>query len=142
VDLYVAAGVPVGKLGLGIGFYGLCYSAPVTGPGQPLDGSTIVAADGTMSYARIIGSYFDPGARRWDELARVPYLSFDSPHAPEGCTYISYDDEESIAEKGAYLRSKGLGGVIQWELNEGYLADAPAGERNPLLIAIRDHVLQ
>jgi chitinase len=141
VDLYVAAGVPVGKLGLGIGFYGLCYSEPVTEPDQELGGATILAADSTMSYANIMSSYYDPAARRWDALARVPYLSFDAPQDPDGCTYISYDDEESIAEKGAYVKSKGLGGVIQWELNEGYLGSAPEGERNPLLIAIRDHVL-
>jgi chitinase len=141
VDLYVAAGVPVEQLGLGIGFYGLCYSEPVTAPDQPLEGAAILASDSVMSYANIMGSYYDPAARHWDALARVPYLSFTAPHAPDGCTYISYDDEESIAEKGAYVKSKGLGGVIQWELNEGYLGSAPAGQRNPLLVAIRDHVL-
>jgi chitinase len=56
-------------------------------------------------------------------------------------TYISNDDDESVAEKGAYLKSKGLGGVIHWEINEGYLASAPAGQRSPLLGATRDKVL-
>jgi GH18 family chitinase len=41
----------------------------------------------------------------------------------------------------AYVKAKGLGGVIQWELNEGYLSSAATGQRNPLLIAIRDRVL-
>lgn len=141
VDLYIAAGVPVGKLGLGIGFYGLCYSEPVTGPAQPLNGATVLAGDTTMSYANIMTHYYAESARQWDDLAKVPYLSFGSPQAPDGCTYITYDDEESIAEKGAYLRTKGLGGVIQWELNEAYLADAPDGQRNPLLTAIHDHIL-
>jgi len=142
VGLYLDAGVPVAKLGIGIGFYGLCYSEPVTGPDQPLDGSTILASDGTMSYANIMGSYFDAGVRQWDTTARVPYLSFSSPQAPDGCTYVSYDDEQSIQEKGDYLRSQGLGGVIQWEINEGYLASAPAGQRSPLLLAVSDHVLE
>jgi chitinase len=142
VTAYVEAGVPVGQLGLGIGFYGLCYSPPVTGPDQPLDGAAILASDGVMSYANIMAFYYDETARLWDDLARVPYLSFDSAHAPDGCTYISYDDEQSIEEKGAYVRSRGLGGVIQWEINEGYIASAPAGERSPLLLAVRDHVLQ
>ena len=141
VNLYVQAGVPVSKLGLGIGFYGLCYSAPVTGPDQALGASTILAGDSVMSYANIMDLYYDPSVRYWDPVARVPYLSFAEPHDPDGCTYISYDDEESIAEKGAYLRSKGLGGVIQWELNEGYLPSAEPAERNPLLVAIREHVL-
>jgi chitinase len=141
VKLYLAAGVPAAKLGIGIGFYGLCYSSPVTGPDQALNGSTLVAGDGTISYANIMTEYYSASARQWDNLARVPYLSFSSPHAPDGCTYISYDDEQSIAEKGAYVKAKGLGGVIQWELNEGYLSSAAAGQRNPLLKAIHDNVL-
>jgi chitinase len=143
VALYDTAGVPLAKLGIGIGFYGLCYSPPVTGPDQPLNGATLIASDGTISFTHIMGSYYDPdpSARQWDSFARVPYLSFASAHAPDGCGYISYDDEQSIEEKGAYLKSKGLGGVIQWEINEGYLASAPAGQRSPLLTAIHDHVL-
>ena len=141
VKLYLAAGVPAAKLGIGIGFYGLCYSSPVTGPDQALNGSTVVASDGTISYANIMAKYYSASARQWDSLARVPYLSFSSPHVPDGCTYISYDDEQSIEEKGAYLKTKGLGGVIQWELNEGYLSSAAAGQRNPLLKAIHDSVL-
>jgi chitinase len=141
VKLYLAAGVPAAKLGIGIGFYGLCYSSPVTGPDQALNGSTLVTSDGTISYANIMTKYYSASARQWDSLARVPYLSFSAPHAPDGCTYISYDDEQSIAEKGTYVKAKGLGGVIQWELNEGYLSSAAAGQRNPLLKAIHDNVL-
>ena len=141
VKLYLAASVPAAKLGIGIGFYGLCYSSPVTAPDQALNGATLVAGDDAISYAKIMTSYYSASARQWDALARVPYLSFASPHAPDGCTYISYDDEQSIAEKGAYVKAKGLGGVIQWELNEGYLSSAAAGQRNPLLSAIHDSVL-
>jgi chitinase len=142
VNLYVAGGVPKAKLGVGIGFFGLCYSPPVTGPDQPLGGSTILASDGTMAFANIMSSYYSAGARTWDALARVPYLSFTSAHAPDGCSYISYDDAQSIAEKGAYVKSKGLGGVMAWELNEAYIASAPAGQRSPLLDAVRDNVLR
>jgi chitinase len=141
VKLYLAANVPAAKLGIGIGFYGLCYTSPVTGPDQALNGSTIPASDGTMSYANIMTKYYSAAARKWDDLAKVPYLSFASPHAPDNCTYISYDDEQSIAEKGAYVKAKGLGGVIQWELNEGYLPLAATGQRNPLLKAIAAAVL-
>jgi chitinase len=141
VKLYLAANVPAAKLGIGIGFYGLCYSPPVTGPDQALNGSTLVASDGAISYASIVKNYYSADARKWDDLARVPYLSFTSAHAPDGCGYVSYDDEQSIAEKGAYVKAQGLGGVIQWELNEGYLSTAPAGQRNPLLMAIRNSVL-
>jgi chitinase len=137
VKLYLDAKVPAAKLGIGIGFYGLCYSPPVTGPGQDLGGATLIASDGAISYASIMANYYSASARKWDDAAKVPYLSFATAHAPDGCGYISYDDEQSITEKGNYVRSKGLGGVIQWELNEGYLKSAPVGSRNPLLLAIQ-----
>jgi chitinase len=142
VKRYLAANVPAAKLGIGIGFYGLCYSPPVTAPDQALGGATLLASDGAISYAAIMTNYFSASARKWDDLARVPYLSFATAHAPDGCGYISYDDEQSIAEKGAYAKAKGLGGVIEWELNEAYLSAAPAGQRNPLLKAIAGTVLQ
>ncbi len=72
----------------------------------------------------------------------MPYLSFTAAHAPDGCSFIWHDDVPSIAEQGAYVKAQGPGGVIQWELNEGYLASAPAGQRNPLLRAIHDSILQ
>ena len=142
VKLYLAAKVPAAKLGIGIGFYGLCYTSPVTGPDQALNGSKLAASDGAISYAAIMSQYWSADARQWDDLAKVPYLSFAAPHGPSNCTYISYDDEQSIAEKGAYVKAKGLGGVIQWELNEGYLGTAAAGQRNPLLLAIQNAFLR
>ncbi len=142
VQLYIAAGVPKNKLGIGIGFYGLCYSPPVTAPDQALNGSTVVARDGTMSYANIMANYYSASARTWDSFARVPYLSFTTAHAPDGCGYISYDDEQSIAEKGSYIKSTGLGGVIEWEINEGYLSSAATGQQSPLLTAVANDVLK
>ena len=54
VTHYLAAGVPAAKLGVGSGFYGECYTSPVTAPAQALGGSTLVASDGTMSYTNIM----------------------------------------------------------------------------------------
>ena len=142
VKAYLGAGVPKAKLGIGIGFYGLCYTPPVTGPEQALNGSTVAASDGDISYAKIMTSYYSASAVQWDAFARVPYLSFAKATGPMGCGYISYDDDRSIGEKGAYLKAQGLGGVIMWEINEGYIATAPAGQRNPLLTSIQQQVLQ
>jgi chitinase len=141
VKLYADAGVPRNKLGIGIGFYGLCYSPPVTGPDQALNGATLVAGDGAISYSSILQNYYSASARKWDPLARSPYLSFSSAQSPDGCGYISYDDEQSIGEKANFVKANGLGGVIQWELNEGYIVGATPGNQNPLLIAIASQVL-
>jgi len=141
VKLYLDAKVPAAKLGIGIGFYGLCYSPPISGPEQMLGSATLIASDGDISYANIMANYWSESARKWDDLAKVPYLSFASAQPPDGCSYISYDDEQSIGEKAAYAKAKGLGGVIMWELNEAYLKTEPAGQRNPLLKAIASSVL-
>lgn len=136
VRAYVAAGVPAARLGVGAGFYGLCYSPPVSGPGQALRGATIVADDGVMSYAHIVRSYANGATSRWDDAASVPYLSFADATGPEGCGYISYENERSVLAKTAYLASEGFGGVIIWTINQGYIADAAPARRNPLLAAL------
>ena len=140
VKLYLNAGVPKQKLGIGIGFYGLCYAPPVTGPDQALNGATLLASDGTISYANIMTSYYSASAYHWDSVASASYLAFSSAHAPDGCGFISYDDEQSIAAKASYVKSNGLGGIIEWEINEGYLASA-ATAKNPLLTAIASAIL-
>ncbi|AWN22515.1 hypothetical protein DKM44_04080 [Deinococcus irradiatisoli] len=136
VRAYLAAGVPASKLGLGVGFYGLCYQG-VTGPGQSAPGMKIVADDGEMSYAKLTSRYLTSTVRQWDAAARAPYLSSAAPLGPHACTYVSYEDEQSVAEKGRYAREHGLGGVIIWTLGQGHLAGKPAGQRDPLLDAVK-----
>jgi chitinase len=142
VDDYLKAGVAAGKLGIGSGFFGECYTAPVLGPDQALGGAMVAASDGVMSYANILSGYYSLAARKWDPGAMVPYLSFAAPHGAQRCTYVTYEDEQAIAAKGAYAKSKGLGGIIIWTINEGYISSAPAGQRSPLLEAMKTAFLQ
>ncbi|CAN5619406.1 hypothetical protein BH09MYX1_BH09MYX1_14060 [soil metagenome] len=142
VDAFLAAGVPAAKLGVGAGFYGLCYTMPVTAPGQALGGSTIKASDGAMSYVAIMTQYHSPAAAKWDANAKVPYLSFTQATGPEGCSYVSYEDAQSLGEKGAYAKSQKLGGIIVWTINQGYLPAAPVGQKSPLLLALKTAFVQ
>ncbi|GGR33645.1 glycoside hydrolase family 18 protein [Deinococcus ruber] len=134
VKAYLAAGLPAAKLGLGIGFYGLCYQG-VTAPGQNKPAMKIVADDGDMSYVNIVNSYATPAAKKWDAAAQVPYLSSATPLGSKGCNYVSYEDAASIAQKGSYARAQGLGGVIIWTLAQGHFKGNPAGGSDPLLDA-------
>jgi len=134
VNAYLAAGVPAGRLGVGTGFYGLCYRG-VTAPGQRAPGMSVVAGDGDMSYVHILGREFTPAVRRWDAVARVPYLSSVKPLGGKGCTFVSYEDVRSITEKGRYARRLGLGGTIIWTLGQGHFSGKPAGTADPLLTA-------
>lgn len=137
VAAYLDAGVPAAKLGVGIGFYGSCWAGGVTGPRQAVGGSALVADDNVMSITNIRSSYADPSASRYDSAAQAPYLSFATPHGPQRCTFVSYEDETSIQAKGAWARSQGLGGAIVWSIPQAHDRAAPAGERDHLLAVAR-----
>jgi chitinase len=138
---YLAASVPAGKLGVGSGFYGECYTSPVTAPSQVLGASTVAADDNTMSYRNIMGSYFAGTAYSYDPAAQVPYLTLSGNNA-EKCTYVSYEDVASITAKGAWLEAQGLGSIIIWTISEGYLSSGTTvAEQNPLLEAMRTTLL-
>ncbi|MTL35325.1 chitinase, partial [Turicibacter sanguinis] len=44
----------------------------------------------------------------WDDLAKAPW-------AYNGDTFITYENEKSVAEKMKYVKEKGLLGVMFWE---------------------------
>lgn len=136
---FLPTGVPAAKLGIGLAFYGYCWQG-VTAPHQ--DGGSISASDGTMSYATIATQYPVATSRQWDATARVPYLSSVAGIGAQGCNFVSYDDAQSVAEKGAYAKTHGIGGVIVWTIGQGHVASNPAGERDPLLDALRAGYLE
>jgi chitinase len=139
---YLAAQVPPAKLGIGIGLYGMCYTAPVTAPLQALGSSQVSASDGTMSYPNIMSSYYSAGAYHYDSAADAPYLTLAGTNAQK-CTYVTYEDPTSIAAKGAWVKAQGLGAVILWEIGEGYVpSGASVAAQNPLLEATRTAFLQ
>ncbi|MEO8076408.1 MAG: glycoside hydrolase family 18 protein [Acidobacteriota bacterium] len=121
---YLAAGVPAAKLGMGIGFYGSCWSAPATAPPPKPLGAHVTASDNDISIAAIKNVY-RADRYHYDASAQAPYLSFTVPTGSHKCTFISYEDETSVAEKGRYAVKAGLGGTIIWQLNEGYVIGEP-----------------
>jgi spore germination protein YaaH len=135
VQRYLGVGVPAAKLGIGMGFYGACWKNNYGPREQQNAGTALVAEDNVMSYANIMSLYHDAAAYRWDAAASAPYLTFSTPKGPQGCNYISYENEQSIAAKGSYARGQGLGGTIIWTIGQGHLPTAPLGSRDPLLAA-------
>lgn len=117
---YVSAGVPAWKVGIGIGAYGSCWNGPTTGPMQALNTSRVVADDNAMSFANIKNLYYKSSAYLYDTTAQAPYLSFGAATGPNGCTFVSYEDETSVAAKGTFAQQSGIGGAIVWQLNEAY----------------------
>jgi|CXWL01.1.fsa_nt_gi chitinase len=135
LNAFLSVGVPSKKMGVGIGFYGSCWASPVTGPRQPTNGAAIKAGDNVMTYAAIMDSYYEPAASHYDTDAEASYLSFSAPKGPQGCTFISYEDERSVVAKGQMVIDRELGGEIIWTINEGYWPNAPNGDKHRLLRA-------
>jgi len=89
-----------------------------------------------------MAGYYSAAARQWDATAHVPYLSSQAGLGAQHCNFLSYEDPQSLADKGAYAKANGLGGIIIWTISQGYLASQPLGQRDPLLEALRASYLQ
>ena len=122
IQTFLAAGLPASKLMIGLGFYGACWN-PETGPDQALkgDGTDIVASDNDMSYANIENDYRSLMTYSYDSTFKEAQLSNATAVGPKGCTWISFEDPASIADKGSYARTKGLGGAMIWTIPQGHL---------------------
>ncbi|NTW72796.1 MAG: glycoside hydrolase family 18 protein, partial [Eubacteriaceae bacterium] len=110
VQSWLDAGFPANKIVLGIPFYGHKYENVQNennGLYQTYQGSS------SLSYRAIAENYLNaPGyVRYFHKDSKVPWLF-------NGSIFISYDDEESIGLKAVYIKSKGIGGAMVWELSQ------------------------
>ena len=78
--------------------------------------------------------HFSQEAYRWDDKAKVPYLSITSPEP----LFITYENAQSIQEKINYVRTGSYGGMIIWDPSAQYFPSGDAeGKKNPQLEAVR-----
>jgi chitinase len=135
---YAKAGVPKGKLTMGVAFYAMCYTGGVTAPDQDTaNGVSILGGDNDFPLQVLFASNgsFSAANRKWDATAQVPYLTLPSPES-HGCRYVSFDDEESLEAKGAFARANAYGGIIVWTLNQGWLTGSTK-PKNALMQALK-----
>jgi len=115
VEGHIKAGVPASKIVLGIPFYGRGWTDVVNteaatqakGLYQPSTGKHLF-----IGYDELAEKYINKNGftRYWDADAKAPYL-----WNPTTRTFISYADEASFEPKVAYVKEKGLAGVMFWE---------------------------
>ncbi|SHK46601.1 glycoside hydrolase family 18 protein [Rhodothermus profundi] len=131
VRRYLAAGVPGAKLVIGVPFYGRGWQEvrpEHQGRYQPYG----MPVEKELSFA-VLQRYYvgrEGVTRYWDAEAQAPYLWH-----PEQRIFISYEDEQSLEAKIAYVRMQQLGGIMFWEYSgdwEGRLRCVVASI-NPLL---------
>jgi len=107
---WLNASFPAGKLVLGIPFYGYIYSS-VNNSNNGLY-QTFAGAN-SISFQSIATNYLNkPGFTRYfHSQSKAPWLF-------NGSVFISYEDEQSIPYKTDYIKLKGLGGAMIWELSQ------------------------
>jgi chitinase len=124
------AGVPPGKVALGVPFYGRAVAdVPQEKAGLFQRGARASeewgGSDG-IDYRDLVARRPEQhGFRRyWSDEAQVPWL-----YDPERRIWISYDDPLSIARKAMYARAHGLAGMMIWDLlaDDGSLLAALRG---------------
>lgn len=107
---YTRAGVPSEKLVLGIPFYGRSWymkSLDNRGINRGVDS---VARGGGYTFVKDSIATRPGFVRYWDEKAKAPYL-FNA----ETRQLVSYDDEESVQLKCAYVKDHNMAGVMFWQ---------------------------
>ncbi|CAG5077339.1 glycosyl hydrolase family 18 protein [Parvicella tangerina] len=113
------------KLNAGIAFYGRSQTT-VSSPGLHVQGTgqadlnTFGTDQGTPLYYNVMSSLsqFD---YHWDSLAKTPYLT-----GKNGLnTFVSFDDERSVALKAEYIVEQDLAGAIIWEITGDYMETTP-----------------
>ena len=101
IALHVKAGVPKSRMNMGVPFYGHGIS--------PYDSDVkYVSMDGILKATT--GSFAGKNIRKWDSTAKVPYLVDGNDNI-----LLSYDDEESVTEKGKFVKDNNIGGAMFWE---------------------------
>jgi chitinase len=137
VPFYLASGVPSNRLGIGIGFYGMCWTG-ITAVHQT--GGSEIADDNVMSYAAIMSGYYSAGRYQYDSAAQAPWLAAATAFGPAGgtkCNFVSYEDPTSVTAKGNYVLANKLGGTIIWTIAEGHRTDVSGAQQDALLEAVR-----
>lgn len=106
--LFESAGFPKEKLLMGAAFYSRKWEDV---PDRYHGFLQLTKAGGGYgpNYDKLADEYINKNGyvRYWDDEAKAPFLF-------NGSTFISYDDEESLAHKCAYVKREDIGGIFYW----------------------------
>jgi chitinase len=112
VQAFIAAGVPVSKIVIGIAFYGKGWEMESTDNNGLYRKALKAARGGGFTYLKDSLVNKNGYKEYWDAAAKAPYL-FNA----EKKIFISYDNERSVKEKCKYVKRHDLAGAMFWEYN-------------------------
>lgn len=110
IKAWLNSGVPANQIVMGVPFYGYIYKA-VTNSNNGL--YQTYSGGNSISYANVVANYLNASGyvRYFHSQSLVPWLF-------NGSTFITYEDEQSMGYKAQYIKTKGLGGAMIWELSQ------------------------
>lgn len=115
---YLAAGVDPSKLLLGMPTFG--HSWLLADPNQhgigapgagPAPGGNCTGSPGYLAYWEVETFISNGATVVWDDLSQTPYCY-------NGDIWVSYDNPQSFAVKGAFATQWGLRGIFVWDIDE------------------------
>ncbi len=111
ITAFLAAGIPAGKLNLGIPFYAHGWTGVPKARSGLFQSASTTAPDDQANY-NVVQTL--PGfAHHYDPLSGMAHWTYN----PATNTFYSYDDGISALAKALYVRDRGLGGAMLWELS-------------------------
>lgn len=110
VKTLVNGGLPAEKILLGIPAYGRVWRQ-VSGGGDGLGQRANTSGNKSISFDELLKLEKQGYTRYFDEKAKVPWW-FD------GSTFVSGDDDRSIAYKGKWVVENGLQGIAVWQYTQ------------------------
>jgi GH18 family chitinase len=141
---YFSAGMPTQKLGVGVDFNGYIWKGGmlsdgngVTAPRQRWS-SAPTQQGGEIAGWQIVRDWAEkyPSSVHFDNTSKVPYVGVDNAGNANDY-YVTYQDATTAKEIVKLAKSKGMGGVILWEIGGGYFGPSQFPTR-----AVRDPLLQ
>ena len=139
VSYWISQGATPSKLNMGIPLYGNSWTltsstvappAPANGPGTagPYSGQP-----GFLAYFEICNNIKSNG---WVKASDPKGLNGPWAYSSTSKQWVGFDDVAMVTAKTKYAVSKGLGGVMVWEISYDDYQNICGGGKNPLLSAI------
>ena len=108
VDYLDSLGIPMNKIVIGAAFYGRIWSGvDTTNNGLYQKGTYKTSAN----YKEFAGLFHNGFKQHWDSIAEAPYA-----YNIKKREFMTYDNKRSVQLKTKYVKSKGLKGIMFWEL--------------------------
>lgn len=133
VNYWIQKGAPPHKLILGVPAYGRSWTlaGSASSPGAAAAGAgpegQFTRESGNLSFFECCLAEKEGWTKRRNRAG--PYLT-------KGNQWVGYDDVQSVVEKAQYARSKGLGGVMVWDVTTDDFKNLGGEGKSPLVTAM------